>query len=141
VNAARGSFDWLHINSATYVGPNQWFDRGDQRFAPGNVIISSRQASFIAIVARDGKVVWRLGPDFSESKELRAIRQIIGQHHAHIIPKGLPGAGNLLVFDNGGASGYGFANPNAPDGANSFAARELARSGDQSRDARARLVL
>ena len=26
-----------------------------------------------------------------------------------MIPKGLPGAGNLLVFDNGGASGYGFA--------------------------------
>ena len=50
----------------------------------------------------------------AQSKELRAIRQIIGQHHAHIIPKGLPGAGNLLVFDNGGASGYGFTNPNAP---------------------------
>jgi len=33
----------------------------------------------------------------------------------------LPGAGNLLVFDNGGASGYGFTTPNAPDGANSFA--------------------
>ena len=42
--------------------------------------------------------------------------QIIGQHHAHFIPKGLPGAGNLLVFDNGGASGYGFANPIALDG-------------------------
>ena len=95
VNAARGSFDWLHINSATYVGPNHWFDEGDQRFAPNNVIISSRQASFLAIVARDGKIVWRLGPDFSESKELLAIRQIIGQHHAHIIPKGLPGAGNV----------------------------------------------
>ena len=121
VNAARGSFDWLHINSADYVGPNRWFDDGDRRFAPDHVIISSRQASFLAIVARDGKVVWRLGPDFSESKELRAIRQIIGQHHAHLIPKGLPGAGNLLVFDNGGASGYGFANPNAPDGSNSFA--------------------
>ena len=121
VNAGRGSFDWLHINSATYVGPNHWFDEGDQRFAPSNVIISSRQASFLAIVARDGKIVWRLGPDFSESKELRAIRQIIGQHHAHIIPKGLPGAGNLLVFDNGGASGYGFTNPNAPEGSNSFA--------------------
>jgi len=120
-NAARGSFDWLHVNSATYVGPNHWFDEGDQRFAPTNVIISSRQASFLAIVGRDGKIVWRLGPDFSESKELRAIRQIIGQHNAHFIPKGLPGAGNLLVFDNGGASGYGFSNPNAPDGANSFA--------------------
>jgi hypothetical protein len=120
VNAARGSFDWLHINSATYVGPNQWFDAGDQRFAPNNVIISSRQSGFLAIIGRDGKVVWRLGPDFSESKELQALRQIIGQHHAHFIPKGLPGAGNLLVFDNGGSSGYGFANPGAPNGNNSI---------------------
>ena len=120
-NKARGGFDWLHVNSATYVGPNRWFDQGDKRFAPNNVIISSREASLLAIVARDGSIVWRLGPDFSQSKELRAIRQIIGQHHAHLIPKGLPGAGNLLVFDNGGASGYGFANPNAPDGVASFA--------------------
>ena len=121
VNNARGSFDWLHVNSATYVGPNHWFDEGDKRFAPNNVIISSREASFIAIVARDGSIVWRIGPDFNTSKELRAIRQIIGQHHAHLIPKGLPGAGNLLVFDNGGASGYGFPNPNAPNGSGSFA--------------------
>jgi outer membrane protein assembly factor BamB len=121
LNAARGSFDWLHINSATYLGPNRWFDEGDKRFAPNNVIISSRQASLLAIVARDGKIVWRLGPDFTESKELRAIRQIIGQHHAHIIPKGLPGAGNLMVFDNGGASGYGAPNAISPDGGNIFA--------------------
>jgi hypothetical protein len=119
-NAARGSFDWLHINSATYVGPNRWFDEGDTRFAPDNVIISSREASLLAIVGRDGSIVWRLGPDFNASKELKAIRQIIGQHHAHLIPKGLPGAGNLLVFDNGGASGYGFANPIAPDGRGAF---------------------
>ena len=120
VNAARGSFDWLHVNSATYVGPNRWFDQGDTRFTPNNVIISSREASLLAIVGRDGSIVWRLGPDFTESKELRAIRQIIGQHHAHLIPKGLPGAGNLLVFDNGGASGYGFTNPIAPEGRGAF---------------------
>jgi len=119
-NAARGSFDWLHINSATYVGPNRWFDQGDTRFAPNNVIISSREASLLAIVGRDGSIAWRLGPDFTESKELRAIRQIIGQHHAHLIPKGLPGAGNLLVFDNGGSSGYGFTSPIAPDGRGAF---------------------
>ncbi len=117
----RGSFDWLHVNSATYLGPNHWFDEGDKRFDPKNVIISSRQASLIAIIGRDGKIVWQIGPDFAASKELRAIRQIIGQHHTHFIPKGLPGAGNLLVFDNGGASGYGFANPNAPDGTGAFA--------------------
>jgi hypothetical protein len=120
-NANRGSFDWLHVNSATYVGPNRWFDAGDQRFAPSNVIISSRQASVIAIVGRDGSVVWRLGPDFSQSKELRAIGPTIGQHHAHIIPKWLPGAGNLLVFDNGGPSGYGKPSPIAPTGMGLFA--------------------
>ena len=70
----------------------------------------------MAIVGRDGKIVWRIGPDFLESKELRAIRQIIGQHHPHIIPKGLPGAGNLMVFDNGGSSGYGAPTAVSPDG-------------------------
>jgi hypothetical protein len=120
-NKARGSFDWLHINSATYVGPNRWFDEGDKRFAPDNVIVSSRQASLLAIVGRDGSIVWRLGPDFSVSRELRAIGQLVGQHHAHIIPKGLPGAGNLLVFDNGGSSGYGYTNPIALNGTGAFA--------------------
>jgi len=121
LNRGRGNVDWLHINSAHYVGPNRWLDAGDTRFAPGNVIISSREASFLAIVARDGSIVWQMGPDFSASKELRAIRQVIGQHHAHLIPKGLPGAGNLLVFDNGGASGYGFFSPIGPDGRNALA--------------------
>jgi len=116
-NAARDGFDWLHTNSATYVGPNHWFDEGDRRFAPENVLISSRQASLLAIIARNGSIVWQLGPDFTSSKPLQAIGQIIGQHHAHLIPKGLPGAGNLLVFDNGGASGYGFTNPIAQKGA------------------------
>jgi len=115
-NAGRGSFDWLHVNAATYVGPNRWFDAGDRRFAPNNIIISSRQSSFVAIIGRDGKVAWRIGPDFLASKELTALRQIIGQHHPHVIPKGLPGAGNLLVFDNGGSSGYGAPTPVSPDG-------------------------
>ncbi|MNP24984.1 Arylsulfotransferase (ASST) [compost metagenome] len=41
---------------------------------------------------------------------------IIGQHHAHLIPKGLPGEGNLLVFDNGGWAGYGAPNPSSTYG-------------------------
>jgi hypothetical protein len=106
-NTARGAFDWMHLNSATYLGPNHWYDEGDKRFAPNNVIVSSREASILAIIARDGSIVWQMGPDYSASPELRAIRQIIGQHNAHIIPKGLPGAGNVLIFDNGGPSGYG----------------------------------
>lgn len=114
-------FDWIHLNAATYVGPNKWFDAGDKRFDPKNVIISSREASLVAIVARDGSIAWEMGPDFLATPELRAIRQVIGQHHAHFIPKGLPGAGNLMVFDNGGASGYGKPNGNAPQGSGIYA--------------------
>jgi hypothetical protein len=114
-------FDWIHLNAATYVGPNKWFDAGDKRFDPKNVIISSREASLVAIVARDGSIAWEMGPDFLATPELRAIRQVIGQHHAHFIPKSLPGAGNLMVFDNGGASGYGKPNGNAPQGSGIYA--------------------
>ena len=117
----RGVYDWLHINSATYLGPNRWFDAGDERFAPNNVIISSRQASIVAIVGRDGSIVWRIGPDFSESPELMRIRQIIGQHHAHMIPEGLPGAGNIMIFDNGGSSGYGSPSAIAANGSGIYA--------------------
>ena len=119
-NPVHAGLDWLHLNSATYVGPNHWFDKGDRRFASENILISSRQASFVAIIARDGSVVWRLGPDSFDSAPLQAIGPIIGQHHAHLIPKGLPGAGNLLLFDNGGASGYGFSSPIAPKGVNAL---------------------
>ena len=33
-----------------------------------------------------------------------------------MIPKSLPGAGNLLLFDNGGAAGYGDPSPISPKG-------------------------
>lgn len=112
-DTTRG-FDWLHTNSATYVGPNRWYDAGDERFAPDNVLISSRYANVIAIVARDGSIVWRLGPDYTDTAAGRAIGQVLGQHNPHIIPKGLPGAGNLLIFDNGANTGYGVANVRAP---------------------------
>ncbi len=93
------SYDWMHINSADYLGPNRWYDAGDQRFAPENVIISSRQSSVIAIIARDGSVVWQLGPDFSRTTEQRAIGQIIGQHHAPpYSQEPRQGAGNVLRY-------------------------------------------
>jgi hypothetical protein len=118
---APAAYDWFHINSATYVGPNPWFEAGDTRFAPENVIISSRQSSVIAIIDRAGAVVWQIGPDFDRTPEERQIRQIIGQHHAHFIPEGLPGAGNVMIFDNGGSSGYGTPSPIALNGTGIYA--------------------
>jgi hypothetical protein len=109
--------DWLHINSASVLGPNRHFAAGDQRFHPDNIIWDSREANIIAIIDRKtGKLAWRLGPRYDDTDALRKLGWIIGQHHAHIIPQGLPGEGNLLVFDNGGWAGYGAPNPAAPTG-------------------------
>lgn len=113
---SKDPYDWLHSNSASYVGPNRWYDKGDQRFHPENIIFDSRDTNIIAIISRTtGEFTWKLGPDYTRP-EYREFGQIIGQHHAHIIPQGLPGEGNLLVFDNGGFAGYGEPNPGAPIG-------------------------
>ncbi len=101
--------DWLHLNSMSRLGRNRWYELlGDERFHPQNILISSREASLLAIISyATGRIVWRVGPDFGEGQPEAALGQLVGQHHAHMIPHGLPGAGNILVYDNGGFSGYG----------------------------------
>ncbi|WP_338758870.1 aryl-sulfate sulfotransferase [Massilia sp. METH4] len=107
--------DWLHINNMSVVGPNKWHKAGDSRFAPDNILVDSREANFIVIIdKKTGKIVWSLGPDYpaiAGTAVPRAVDQIIGPHDAHIIPEGLPGAGNLLVFDNQGEAGYPKVSP------------------------------
>lgn len=112
--------DYLHLNNMTPLGPNRWFDAGDTRFDPDNILIDSRNANFIAIIERkSGKIVWTLGPNFPKVAKTaglpKPVDQISGQHDAHLIEPGLPGAGNLIVFDNQGEGGY----PPVPLGVNS----------------------
>lgn len=127
VPADGGVGDWLHINSISTLGPNRWYDEGDERFHPDNIIFDARNANILAIISKEtGKIVWKLGPNFNENEKTKKIGWIIGQHHLHLIPKGLPGEGDLLVFDNGGAGGYGAPNPASPDGHNN-AVRDYSR--------------
>ena len=115
--AGGGMGDWLHINCMSELGPNKWYDKGDERFNPKNIIFDSREASFLAIIEKEtGKVVWRLGPDFQADEKTKAIGNIIGPHLTHMIPKGLRGAGNILLFDNGGGAGYGAPDKNSKRG-------------------------
>lgn len=114
----NGLGDWMHINCMSVLGPNKWYDAGDERFHPDNIIFDGRQTNIIAILdKKTGKLVWKLGPDYTTGKAAE-IGQIIGQHHAHMIPQGLPGAGNILIYDNGGWAGYGAPNPVSPMGVN-----------------------
>ena len=119
--------DWNHMNCMSILGPNRWYDEGDKRFHPDNIIGCGRQTNVSIIIDKDtGKIVWKIGPEFTSTPELRELGQIIGQHHIHMISRGLPGEGNLLVFDNGGWAGYGVPNPGSVTGFNN-ALRDYSR--------------
>lgn len=93
--AERGG-DWPHSNSYHTIPPNP--NSGDPRFKPGNILISQRETNIIFIVDKDtGRIVWKVGPDDNMT---------IGQHCARMMPTGMPGAGNIVVLDNGGFAGY-----------------------------------
>ncbi|HYR90539.1 MAG TPA: aryl-sulfate sulfotransferase [Terriglobia bacterium] len=89
--ATRG-FDYLHMNAASPIPESA--GHTDPRFKPGNVIVSYRYINTLALVDRDSKkIVWK------------TVGLTIGQHNPHFVPGGLPGTGNLLVFDNGYVDG------------------------------------
>src|SRR5690606_41528595 len=58
--------------------------------------------------------------------EPRSLGAVLGQHDSPLSPPRLPGAGNLLLFDNGGASGFGDPSPISPLG-NSIYQRPTSR--------------
>jgi len=90
--------DWTHTNTIQELPENRWHDAGDARFRPGNILQSLRQLDTISIVDRQsGDVVWSYTGDYNGG--------LSGQHEPHMIEKGLPGEGNIIIFDNG-ASPY-----------------------------------
>jgi hypothetical protein len=86
--------DWTHFNTVQALPENQWYDAGDERFKPGNVLVSPRTLDRLYIINRETKAVaWSYRGDYRGG--------LSGQHEPHMIEKGLPGAGNILVYDNG----------------------------------------
>ncbi len=82
--------DPTHVNSVFELPENRWFDDGDVRFRPGNILVSARNLNTIFIVEkRSGEIVWMHtdGLDF--------------QHEAQMVPKGVLGAGLVVFFNNG----------------------------------------
>lgn len=90
--AFGGENDWIHLNTAIALGENKWYDEGDERFKPENIMICSRSLSSVYIIEKaTGDIVYTL-----KGRNCRFRLQ----HYAHIIPKGLPGAGNILLLNN-----------------------------------------
>jgi hypothetical protein len=81
--------DLTHINSVQELPPNDLYDGGDQRFRPGNLLLSSRTLNRVVLIDKQSKrVVWT----YADGLDL--------QHEALMIERGWPGAGNILIFNN-----------------------------------------
>jgi len=86
--------DWLHANSVAPLPENHWYDAGDQRFKPGNILLNARNIDTMYIIDKDSKeVVWEGTHDYKGG--------MAHSHEPEMIEKGLPGAGNIILFDNG----------------------------------------
>ncbi|MEO0085354.1 MAG: aryl-sulfate sulfotransferase [candidate division WOR-3 bacterium] len=98
--------DWLHMNTVAY---NPELDQ---------LFLSSREWSEIWIIdhsttteearghtggryGRGGDLLYRWGNPRAYRRGTEADQKLFGQHDVQWIPSGLPGAGNVLVFNNG----------------------------------------
>ena len=86
--------DWTHGNTSRILPENKWYDDGDQRFKPGNILFNPRNLDKIMLIDRDTRdIVWT----WTHNEKG-------GLSHCHdplMIEKGLPGEGNIILFDNG----------------------------------------
>lgn len=85
----REAWDATHVNSINVLPENRWYDEGDERFRPGNILMSARNLNALLIIDREtGRIVWTHtdGLDY--------------QHEAIMIPPVWLGQGNILFFNN-----------------------------------------
>jgi len=88
-NGKKKRADITHINSVQELPANRWFDGGDTRFRPGNLLISARNLDHIFVLDRStGDAVWSYATDLDR------------QHESLMIEPGVPGAGNVMLFNN-----------------------------------------
>ena len=111
---SNGAQDWLHSNSVSY---NEDLDQ---------IIISNRDINEIWIIdhsttideaatheggnsEKGGDLLYRWGNPISYGAGSEDDQKFFGQHDAQWIKPGLPGAGNILIFNNGLNSDRGFS--------------------------------
>jgi hypothetical protein len=99
--------DWTHANAVFYNAALDQVMLSVRNFSELWVIDHSTTTAEAGghdggRLGKGGDIVYRWGNP--RAYGLDAPRQLYGQHNAHWIPSGLPGAGHILVFDNGDAN-------------------------------------
>ncbi len=85
--------DWLHMNGVAY---NAALDQ---------LVVSIHNLNEIWVISHapgaTGDLIYRWGNPAAYGMGTAANQKLFGQHNVHWIDEGLPGAGNLLVYNNG----------------------------------------
>jgi hypothetical protein len=102
--------EWLHINSVEYLPADNPITKTE------SIMVSMRHPSACVIFEKaTGKLQWRYGGCIDgEWGRLGA------QHDFKMIEKGLPGAGNIMIFDNGQHLPSGGENKKIAKNSNSY---------------------
>jgi len=125
VGADNHIADWAHFNAVAYDPKSDRVMVSSREFSEIWMIDKSTTSAEAAAKTggkwgKGGDLLWRYGNPQTWKAGGRTSQQLFFQHNVHWIDDGLPGAGNLLVFNNG----YG-----RPDGSNWSSVMELVPDG------------
>jgi hypothetical protein len=103
----RNNPDWTHCNSVAYNPELDQIVLSIHNFSEVWIIDHSTTTAEAAghqggRSGRGGDLLYRWGNPRAYGAGTKADQRLFAQHSAHWIPKGLPGEGHLMVFNNGG---------------------------------------
>ncbi len=106
-NRVRTDPDYTHFNGVAYNADLDQIAVSVWRFSEFWIIDHSTTRAEAAGHAggksgKGGDLLYRWGNPRAYRAGTKTARTLFSQHNAHWIPKGLPGAGHLLLFNNGG---------------------------------------
>ena len=98
--------DWLHINSVTYSAELDQimvsvFEFNEIWIIDHSTTTAQAVGHKGGRYGKGGDLLYRWGNPRAYRAGTRKDQKLFGQHNAHWIAKGLPGAGHVLVFNNG----------------------------------------
>jgi len=119
--AGERSADWLHVNAIFHDAEHDQIVLSSPHLC--EVLILDHSTTSDEAVGssggqrgKGGDLLWRWGNPRNYGAGGVSDQQLFYQHNARIIPRGHPGAGRLLIYNNGG---------NRPDGSNFSEVYEL----------------